>query len=445
MRERHAKDRRYGGVGSVKTSIIIPVRNQPNCLHWTLSSLTKQAAGTADFEVIVVDDGSTDDTPSVAESFQDLLRLEVLRNGTNHGRSFSRNRGASRAAGEQLLFLDADSCARPDLVAGHQRWHVDSPDSVIIGRRVEMSWWSMDKLGQGLPVLPLPFEGDQRDGFGLSDPDRTGYVRTPWLFTASHNLSVPADVYRAVGGFDENFVRWGYEDNEFGYRVFRYFGRRPGHFKHDPDLVCYHMPHFRDWAAEWGGAKSAQDYIKSKHRHFDVELLVYPPNPARIAQTLPYYEQCIEHLTGASGPDTLKRFTTLIPHDGGDQLWVGTGLRAVLGSDPAVHVFDHALPEAADNHHLLGMYLPFDDHTLSAVVNVDLWRILDPVDLSACVMEGLRAAGTLYLAMSKGLTGDPARRLGLVGDSSYLVTMLAARLAVDILHEDESVVLIRCR
>jgi glycosyltransferase involved in cell wall biosynthesis len=89
-------------------SVIIPVRNSPDDLRVCLDSL--QASSYKDYEVIVVDDASTDGTPDVAAK----RGAQIVRLQRQSGPAAARNRGAEVARGDILLFLDADVCVHPD-------------------------------------------------------------------------------------------------------------------------------------------------------------------------------------------------------------------------------------------------------------------------------------------------------------------------------------------
>ncbi len=93
-------------------SIIIPTYNRAAKLRRSLESVEKQAL--RDFEVIVCDDGSTDDTKAVVEAFAKRMRVEYIREENWGGPARPRNNGIRAARGEWLCFLDADDWWYPD-------------------------------------------------------------------------------------------------------------------------------------------------------------------------------------------------------------------------------------------------------------------------------------------------------------------------------------------
>ena len=93
----------------VAASVIVPARNAASTLGATLAALAAQRT-TAEFEVIVVDDGSTDDTAAIAESSP--LAVRLVRSG-GVGPGPARNAGVAVATGEALAFTDADCVPTP--------------------------------------------------------------------------------------------------------------------------------------------------------------------------------------------------------------------------------------------------------------------------------------------------------------------------------------------
>lgn len=422
-------------------SVIMPTYNQVKCLELTLGSLVRQTAGRDEFEVIVVDDASAQDVRAVVRRYEADLPLRYVRQETNRGRSAARNLGVAQSRAEWLLLMDADSYAAPDLVERHLRRPGDTRPAVVFGRRVEPSWGTFTRLPHAVPDEGdlLPMEGDHRD---LPEPDGSGafdvYRRTAWMFGFTHNLSLPRDLYEAVGGFDEAFVQWGYEDTDFTYRIYRHFGRDNRHFRYDPDAVCYHTPHFRDWFTEWENTKPVLPYLVRKYRHYDIEFFTHPSGDhRRIARTLPFYEDCREFIRdhpGRVAGDAVRKAVGL--PDSASSLWIGFD----VGSPGSI---DHALPFGPDNPHLFGVRTPYPDGSFDCVVHLDLWRMLTPIDLSALIMDSLRIADAALLVLSKGMRRDPADGIGMIDDLDYFVSMVGPRYAASTCYEDDEMAVVR--
>lgn len=97
-------------------SVVIPVYNQASELDVCLKSISKQTY--ASYEVIVIDDGSSDDVFRVIKKYKEVfgVNLEFLENDKNMGAPYTRNRGAKNAKGEFVIFCDADSYLEPEML-----------------------------------------------------------------------------------------------------------------------------------------------------------------------------------------------------------------------------------------------------------------------------------------------------------------------------------------
>jgi glycosyltransferase involved in cell wall biosynthesis len=98
-------------MNGTQISVVIPVRNDPDHLPKCLQAIIGSTH--SNYECIVVDDGSSDDTPEVARQFP----AKVLSLTESHGPAFARNHGAATASGEILFFIDADIVVYPDTLA----------------------------------------------------------------------------------------------------------------------------------------------------------------------------------------------------------------------------------------------------------------------------------------------------------------------------------------
>jgi GT2 family glycosyltransferase len=206
-------------------SIVIPSRNRREVLLETLARLARQDVSDR-FEVIVVDDGSSDGTSAALQS-SDWPTFDLVPFHQDHrGQATARNLGVSRARGEVCLFLGDDMWPPQDLVRRHLRFHAAHPDreAALLGR----AQWAPE-------TLPTPFmrwlEGGIQFEFGAIS-DRQD-VEPRFFYTA--NVSVKTELLRDVGGFDES-LRDG-EDIELGFRLQR-AGMR---LVYDPETFVDHF------------------------------------------------------------------------------------------------------------------------------------------------------------------------------------------------------------
>jgi glycosyltransferase involved in cell wall biosynthesis len=87
-------------------SFIIPTYNRAHCILNTISSILNQSY--LEFEIIIVDDGSTDDTQIILKTIANNVKIKIFHYGNNRGANFAKNFGADKAIGDYLIFLDSD-------------------------------------------------------------------------------------------------------------------------------------------------------------------------------------------------------------------------------------------------------------------------------------------------------------------------------------------------
>jgi GT2 family glycosyltransferase len=121
-------------------SVIIPTYNRGPVLSRCLQALASQRRGTGDFEVLVSDDGSCDDTGARVESFSAFstssgFDLRYLRQA-NAGANRARNRAAQEARAPLLLFINDDTIPTPAMLSEHLKGHAEHPDdgAAVLGR-----------------------------------------------------------------------------------------------------------------------------------------------------------------------------------------------------------------------------------------------------------------------------------------------------------------------
>jgi glycosyltransferase involved in cell wall biosynthesis len=238
-----------------RVSVVIPTYNRCDMLRDALEHLTLQWLPTSEFEVIVADDGSSDGTRAVVESFSGRLRLKYYFQEDRGFRAAAvRNAGARLASAPLLVFLDTGPLFGPSFLSSHLAVHRDETvRRAVIGYAYgynpekDTAWLNavIRRLGPEVTVAQYAGDPEFRDirhelleevGFDL------GRRYNPWQLFFTNNCSVHRDDFWAVGGFDEGFDGWGAEDLELGYRLFL----RGLQFEFAPDAWVVDVPHERD-------------------------------------------------------------------------------------------------------------------------------------------------------------------------------------------------------
>ncbi len=127
-------------------SLIIPAYNEAKRLPLALNSLADFFAGAQLNlqEVIIVDDGSSDETVAVASSFSEHLPIKVLRLDANYGKGYAVKRGVEAAVGELIIMYDADGATLPTSLTPLIEASADCPiviGSRVLSKQVQISFW----------------------------------------------------------------------------------------------------------------------------------------------------------------------------------------------------------------------------------------------------------------------------------------------------------------
>ncbi len=205
-----------------RISVIIPNRNGARSIGLCLEALFASAHDA--FEVIVVDDASTDDSVDIIGRYPcTLLRLR-----THGGAAAARNRGGRIGRGALLFFIDADCLVEQD--------------TLTIAERVSARWGMETVVGGTYTLHP-----HDRTFFSMF---QSAFIRCSELkdiadpdYVAAHAMVVPAALFRASGGFAEEFQPI-IEDVEYSHRL-----RRQGYrLVMEPDLQVRHVFNFNSLA-----------------------------------------------------------------------------------------------------------------------------------------------------------------------------------------------------
>lgn len=186
---------------NIKLSVIIPLYNKAKCIGRTLDSVLQQDY--THFEIVVVDDGSTDGSAEVVSAMRDdRIRLISQPNG---GVSKARNHGAAEAQTDWLIFLDGDDVFLPGTLRNFADLAFRYPrQEVFVAKYVSTDQGRYGAFrGRKERVYEQPLKAMWRKEF----------------YPHPGNVMCSRDAFRKVGGFDERMTY--YEDFEFGARLLR--------------------------------------------------------------------------------------------------------------------------------------------------------------------------------------------------------------------------------
>lgn len=244
----------------MRHSIVISTYNRPESLSRCLEAVSRQK-GIDEIEVVIVDDGSDGDFKAIERNWKTKLNLKYVK--IRHaGRAGARNRGVKAASGERIVFLDDDIMVRPGWLERHRA--VDDRLVAVLG--------------------PYPIQPDKKGPPAskifqkITDPVRFELIKDPqnagFPFFVTGNLSMDRSVFDEIGGFDERFKYWGWEDIDLGYR----FERAGGRLVFDELAKAVHAHRTmrrRDlWAREFAAGITAYQFW-SKWRNEDVAFMKF--------------------------------------------------------------------------------------------------------------------------------------------------------------------------
>jgi len=215
----------------MQLSVVIPTHNRAEILKTCLEKLMVQEG--VEFEVIVVDDGSTDGTSQVMG--------EILRSAQNDSLRYiqqpasqqgvARNRGVAEAKGDLILFIGDDIFVPPNFLKTHWDAHQRmSAENVVV-----LGYTTWDPLLEINDYMRFLENSGWQFGYGFLKP---GFVERPDLykFFYTSNISMKKSFFEKEK-FNESFRGYGWEDIELGYRLAKNHGMR---LFYEPQARAYH-------------------------------------------------------------------------------------------------------------------------------------------------------------------------------------------------------------
>jgi GT2 family glycosyltransferase len=217
----------------LRASVIVPTHDRRPALERKLRALEPDAEA---FEVVVVADGCSDDTHDFLTEYAPPYPLRWVRSD-GRGAAHARNRGAALATAPVLVFSDDDVVGRSGWLAGNVRAHRE-PGVV------------------GLSPLVRPAH--------LTSGATRG-TRVGWWACGGGSISLRRELFHAVGGYDESFSRYGGEDPELGYRLWRAGAR----FEALGHAVAEHWDEHHEREFERKAQDAAHAHVRVWQRHGD--------------------------------------------------------------------------------------------------------------------------------------------------------------------------------
>ncbi len=225
--------------GEPEISVVIPTRNRAARLTAALDALRAQTLEPERFEVIVVDDGSTDGTERLLEGAGANARTLRL---TGRGPAAARNAGWRLARAPFVAFTDDDCEPDPGWLAALLRVHEASRDAVV----------------QGV-TRPIP-----RESALLRRPfARTRRIEGPSPWFATCNIAYPRELLERLGGFDERFPEALGEDTDLGWRALEHGAR----VEFEPRAIVHHAVEDLGPAGYMRHALRGADAVYAFRRH----------------------------------------------------------------------------------------------------------------------------------------------------------------------------------
>jgi GT2 family glycosyltransferase len=304
-----------------EVTVVVPYYDQQSQLDLVLAALAAQTYPASRLQVVVADDGSPV-PPRVPTG------VTVVHQGDRGFRAAAaRNLGAQAADGSVLCFLDADTVPMPDYVTAASRLPALCPDALVVGRRRHA-----DLSG----VLPASLPAWLAAGAGTAELTEPRWLREAYCasgnlrevddrsyrYVISAVLTLPAALFRAVGGFDEGFASYGGEDWELAHRAFT----AGAVLAHEPAAVAWHDGPDQAGRGLGRAAKNAETLALAA-RICDPHL--------RGGWWGPYPEIVVEVDHGH--PDGLLLCARSALAGGDVEVWLPAAVPALSG-DPRVHV-----------------------------------------------------------------------------------------------------------
>lgn len=257
-----------------KASVVIPIYNQVKSLDIVINAFSKQIIPKDEYELIIIDDGSTDELKDRQEDYYICkydLNIKLLRK-KNEGRACARNYGIKFSEAEIIIFCDGDRFPDPFFVFQHIKTH-ENGSKIVIGA-------SYDYFGKRLFNNDGSFNWDDVRRFArlpsyfkrislIYNNEGCTDSNLAWLSFLVGNSSIRAYVLKESGLFDNRFTEWGFEHFELALRI-----QKLGYkFCLNNQAKNFHIPHPREENFYQNMINKSADKLTKIHPEVDKEII----------------------------------------------------------------------------------------------------------------------------------------------------------------------------
>ena len=213
-------------------SVLLATYNWPKALSLSLQSLRQQTD--LDFEIIICDDGSKNETKELIEHFQKEFPVKIThlwQEDDGFRKSAILNKGIQASQGDYLVFLDGDCIVQANFIENHKK--LAEKNYMVTGSRIlcnqsltnelcEKNNWSKTFFSKNIGRWILKKRINKFAPLFIKLPDHQfrKYSKFVWQRIKGCNMACWKADALAIGGFDEALVGWGHEDADFVFRLY---------------------------------------------------------------------------------------------------------------------------------------------------------------------------------------------------------------------------------
>jgi len=202
--------------GKLYASVVVSAYNRLEALKICLTALSNQTIESDKYEIILVDDCSTDGTKDYWDKIKHTeTNIKYIRHEVNQGLASARNSGILNARGEYIIFLDGDIVPESDFIENFLSYHAKYPDEniAVIGN---LSFYKNLTENNNIAY----FVQSRYLGFKTKkEREKLDYSNLPHRYFAGGIASIPHSTVNEVGLFDATFKHYGGEDTDYGIRL----------------------------------------------------------------------------------------------------------------------------------------------------------------------------------------------------------------------------------